>query len=142
MKQCTTCKQMKDESEFYRRKQSVDGLNPQCKNCSLVQQKDYIRRKNAVKAALKADTRKDMNLRYHYNMSLGEYEDILRDQEGICAICGKNPDDFERAFAVDHDHETGKVRGILCPDCNRGLGGFHDNLELLEKAVEYIRKSA
>jgi len=142
VKTCTKCKQEKDVSEFYPRTHSPDGYNPQCKACVNAQHKSYIKRKNAIKDALKADTRKDLNLKYHYRISLGTYEDMLREQEGTCAICGKGPDDFERAFAVDHDHGSGKIRGILCPDCNRGLGGFHDNIELVDKALQYLKKNA
>lgn len=141
-KVCTKCKEEKDVEMFYRRKDSSDGYNPQCKECVLANHRSYTKRKRAVREALRADTRKDLNLRYHYNISLSAYEDMLRDQEGICAICGRGPDDFKRAFAVDHDHDSGKVRGILCPDCNRGLGGFRDNIELVERALEYLKKNA
>jgi hypothetical protein len=141
-KVCSKCGEEKDISLFYKRVASTDGYNPQCKACVLAHHKSYTRRKKAVREALKADTRKDLNLRYHYKISLSTYEEMLRDQEGICAICGRGPEDFKRAFAVDHDHESGAVRGILCPDCNRGLGGFRDNIELVEKALEYLKKNA
>lgn len=142
MKKCTKCGEFKDEGEFYPRKDSKDGLNPQCKACVKKQYQSYTKRRKAVRDALRADTRKNLNLKYHYKLSLSEYEQMLRDQEGNCAICGRSPDGFKRAFAVDHDHVSGKVRGILCPDCNRGLGGFRDDLAIVEKAVEYLKRNA
>jgi hypothetical protein len=55
-------------------------------------------------------------------------------QNGNCAICNNN----YPVLNIDHDHETGKVRALLCGECNRGLGFFHDNLELLKKGIDYL----
>ena len=90
--------------------------------------------------ALSADARKDANFRRRYGITLAAYDNLLRAQGGGCAICGRSPDEFKRAFAIDHDHKTGVIRGILCPDCNRGLGGFHDSPELLRKAADFLEK--
>lgn len=142
MKKCTKCLQLKDESEYYPRKNSKDGLNMWCKKCVLAHSKNYKKRVQVYEKALLADVQKDANLQKHYGLTLKQYEALLVEQAEACAICGRSPDGFKRAFAVDHDHETGIVRGILCPDCNRGLGGFQDKLEIVEKAVEYLKKSA
>jgi len=88
------------------------------------------------------DMLKDRNLKRHYDITLGDYEGILAAQGGVCAICGRSPEEFKLTFAVDHNHITGKVRGVVCPDCNRGLGGFHDDPVLVEKALEYLKKNA
>jgi hypothetical protein len=75
-----------------------------------------------------------------YGISAKEYDAILRAQGGVCAICGRRPG--KRRFAVDHDHATGEVRGLLCPGsehgCNKGLGFFNDDVELLRRAVAYL----
>jgi 5-methylcytosine-specific restriction endonuclease McrA len=76
------------------------------------------------------------NLKSNYGISVEEYENLLAKQNGKCAICGNL---FVKTPYVDHDHITGKVRGLLCHQCNSGLGYFKDNLELLNKAVNYLR---
>lgn len=65
-----------------------------------------------------------------------EYDRRLNEQGGGCAICGVFP--AERALAVDHDHNTGEVRGLLCFSCNTALGAFHDSVALLEAAIDYL----
>lgn len=83
---------------------------------------------------------KESYLRRRYNLSLKEYEAMLAGQNGLCKICGR-PDPKGRKLHVDHDHNTGAVRGLLCQGCNFGLGGFQDNPELLLEAVKYILRS-
>lgn len=73
-----------------------------------------------------------------------DYEDLLAAQGGGCAICGTTVNrygDTERRLPVDHDHETGQVRGVLCDVCNRVLGLFGDDPARLEHAAEYLRAS-
>lgn len=64
--------------------------------------------------------------------------ELYASQAGLCAICGKEPED--RRLAMDHCHATGRVRGLLCMHCNVGLGMFKDNKEVLEKAIAYLCK--
>lgn len=66
----------------------------------------------------------------------GLYEQILEKQGGRCAICGKEASG--NRFAIDHSHETGEIRGLLCYQCNTGLGSFRDDSELLRKAIAYL----
>lgn len=70
-------------------------------------------------------------------MSPEEYRDMFERQEGFCAIC-QHPQG-ERALAVDHNHETNQIRGLLCDRCNRGIGYFRDDPELLIEASIYLR---
>jgi hypothetical protein len=76
-------------------------------------------------------------LRRVFGLSLEEYDGLLKSQEGGCAICGRTT---EIALAVDHDHATGSVRGLLCRECNLGLGNFMDDPALLDAASSYLRK--
>ncbi len=83
---------------------------------------------------------KQNDLRKMYGIELSEYEAMLEAQNGGCAICGKR--DKHYRLAVDHCHAEGHIRGLLCADCNRGLGMFGDKPELLEKAAAYLRNGA
>ena len=86
------------------------------------------------------EDRRDGIIRRQYGITLAEYDQMLRDQDNKCAICG-NEDEVEgRRLAIDHCHDSGKVRGLLCGKCNRGIGLFYDNKELLEKAISYLDK--
>ena len=72
-----------------------------------------------------------------YGLTLGDYEALSDAQGGNCAIC-LGPDETGRRLAVDHCHETGKVRGLLCGRCNAGLGFFRDAPNVLRQAAEYL----
>lgn len=78
--------------------------------------------------------------KYSYNMGLQEYNDMFREQNGCCAICGIHQSKLNRALAVDHNHATGEIRGLLCTTCNTGLGQFKENPEFLENAKNYLNK--
>lgn len=79
------------------------------------------------------------NIKTKFGLTPQEYNTLLDLQGGGCAICGLKPGEQKRRLNVDHDHETGEVRGILCSRCNSGLGVFGDNEEGLLKALEYLR---
>lgn len=66
---------------------------------------------------------------------------MLADQSGGCAICGKMDNGDGRFLYVDHCHATGKVRGLLCHNCNSGIGHFRDNVALMHKAIDYVNRS-
>jgi hypothetical protein len=67
-----------------------------------------------------------------------EYNNLFEKQNGKCAICNGESKDRGRALDVDHDHKTGKIRGLLCVSCNRGLGHFNDSRWALNKAIQYL----
>jgi len=75
-----------------------------------------------------------------YGISVEDYEQMLEDQNGGCYICGKKPEG-KRALDIDHDHSTGKVRGLLCSNHNRALGLLGDDISLMLRSVEYLVKS-
>ena len=79
---------------------------------------------------------KRASLRKNYDLSLEDVENILQKQNYRCAVCEK----ILSKFFIDHNHKTGKVRGILCFNCNTALGKFEDNPELLAKAIIYLSK--
>lgn len=80
--------------------------------------------------------KKEYDLRKLFGISLAEYEKLLSEQDGKCAICRQPDKTF--SLAVDHCHGTNRIRGLLCHLCNRALGMFKDSPELLRKAIEYL----
>jgi hypothetical protein len=86
------------------------------------------------------DKFKDRRLRTTYGITLEQYNGLLENQNGNCAICGRNNLDFKRALAVDHCHKSEKIRGLLCNDCNIGLGMFSDSTNILKSAILYLEK--
>lgn len=85
---------------------------------------------------------RDMSYRRNYGITLDDFNALAEQQHFKCAICGKIPDPNakwnQKVLHVDHDHLTGHVRGLLCSDCNRGLGLFSDNAEMLLRAAAYL----
>jgi hypothetical protein len=81
---------------------------------------------------------KDWQLKKFYGFGLDKLEDMIVEEGGLCPICGDSFDEVEAN--VDHNHTTGKIRGILCPKCNMGIGHFRDNISFLEKAIFYLEK--
>jgi len=117
-------------------------LRPECKNCSNIITLEYL--KNKGKIIEEIDEAKMLKNRKsklsRYNMNIGDYNKLLKNQNGVCAICGAHNDISSKYgnLSIDHNHKTGKVRGLLCRTCNSGLGQFKDNIELLEKAINYL----
>lgn len=89
-----------------------------------------------------SENRKIRALIKRYNLTIGEYETIRKRQRNRCAICGiEESKSQKKNLCVDHDHKTGKVRGLLCGKCNSGLGFFQDNTDIIEKALGYLQES-
>lgn len=109
------------------------------KNIEAVTEKQKLWRdanKEKVSESGRRATRKVLYARY--GLSMDDYESILAKQKGICAICGTPPG--KRPLSVDHCHDTGAVRGLLCHACNTGIGFLKDNTDLLKKAIKYLNK--
>jgi hypothetical protein len=76
-------------------------------------------------------------LKTRYKISLDDYQNLLVGQNGLCAIC-KQPPNPGKHLAVDHDHTTGKIRGLLCNSCNLALGMLKDNKDTIQSALDYL----
>lgn len=142
MKLCSMCKQRKEESEFHKNRQSRDGINWLCKKCKRnydlwrVENQDKVRKYTYEgNSRLRSDVAK-------FGIDDVIYNQMLEAQGGVCATCGKTNRDGTR-LCVDHDHETGEVRGLLCKNCNFALGAIKDNTNVLSKMIAYLmgRKS-
>lgn len=153
-KQCSTCKQTKILAEFYADHRKPDGRESRCRICKCAAVRRYreenpeVARASAKKSRKKqyATTGRARVLRSKYGITPEQYDTLLVEQGGVCLICGEGPSgrsnngDLHEYLAVDHDHETGKVRGLLCVPCNRGLGFFRDDPQRLQSAIEHLAR--
>jgi hypothetical protein len=98
------------------------------------------------RALLKANPKTSQHLRnrmliQRYGITQEDYDEMLKGQNGRCAICGTDkPGGIANKFHVDHCHTNGHNRGLLCNHCNQGLGHFKDNTDYLEAAIKYLNK--
>ena len=134
MKRCQTCKQEKTLDSFYNSKATKDGLYPRCKDCDRIARHLWDVR-NPDKSKQSKHYRR---IKHLYGVSREEYDLRVHQQQGCCAICGT-----ETAWnlAVDHCHETNRIRGLLCNTCNRALGLFKDSPTIIHNAYEYLNNS-
>ena len=85
--------------------------------------------------------RREDNITARYGMIVDAYEALNQAQNGRCAICGGLPKgNRSKRLYIDHDHATGRIRGLLCITCNSGLGQFQDKISLMETAIAYLRR--
>ena len=124
-KTCSSCKKEKDIIRFYRDKRSKDGRTSQCKLC---RKKKYDSGPN----------KRDRNLKYRYGVSSEEFEIMLQSQGDSCAICRKEYVKGNNRFHIDHCHDKGHIRGILCHDCNTALGKLGDTAESISRVLKYL----
>jgi hypothetical protein len=81
---------------------------------------------------------KEYALKYKYGITLEDYNIMLFEQDGCCAICGIHHTEIKKSLHVDHCHTTGKVRGLLCYSCNTILGHAQDDINILKKTIKYL----
>lgn len=145
MKKCSRCGESKDLNEFYARKRARDGKMSSCKACNYVRLKEWktlhpdkIKEYDARCYYANPDVRMDRQRAKKYNLAGDKYRAWLSAQEGKCNICGQVCSKGYR-LAVDHCHDTKRLRGLLCSSCNMAIGALGDTAEKLERAVEYLK---
>lgn len=142
-KRCGLCKETKSILEFHKDKKGGFGVASRCKLCANSEsRKCHARRMKEVPAYVEA--KRDSHFLTRYGITAADY-DKLCEQASIdgCAICGTLQNKSGRwkdKWHLDHCHSTNKVRGMLCGNCNRGLGQFQDNQEIMMKAIDYLQK--
>lgn len=128
---CSKCKEEKSSEAFYivrpHGRMKTPSLQGECKECGNDGRK---KRKSASTIAQRAN-----NLKKTYGITIDTYNALLEAQNFKCKICGMSSN---RNLSVDHEHSTGRIRGLLCGVCNSGLGMFKDSPHLLQKAKEYL----
>jgi len=114
------------------------------KKISAYNRKHYEENIDKIKKYKKANSKSQRKyfLKSLYGIDIKEYNRLFEIQHGKCAICGKHQTEEKKALSVDHCHATGAVRGLLCGNCNRGIGMLGDDIENLKCAIIYLNKSA
>jgi hypothetical protein len=138
MKTCSKCKESKELDNFAQDLRRSDGKNIQCKSCINSRNKVY-RTKDPLR--FKHYKRKT-DLRIKYGITELDFETKLKSQNYVCAICGssKTGAKHKKNLSIDHSHKSGKIRGLLCDPCNRGLGLLKEDKNLLKKAIGYLEE--
>lgn len=134
MKQCCTCKGTLPIDDFHNDRTKKDGKCAQCKNCKNKYRKIW-NQNNPEKRKMHRKIHKKLR---KYKLKRKDYNKMVEYQGGKCVICEKtctkNP-----VLSIDHDHKTGKVRGLLCNACNSGIAFFKDDINLIERAIHYLQ---
>jgi len=132
-KVCTTCKVEKNINEFYLRggNYSPNSRKSKCKECD---------KKRVAETYWKdPSVYQNNHLKRNYGITLNEYNQMLVEQGHRCKTCGTTePGGKHGKFMVDHSHNTGEIRGLLCKSCNIALGEVGDNINTLQKMIEYL----
>jgi hypothetical protein len=129
-KTCIRCQIEKPIPKYHKDSGKKDGYHTTCKLCSCSRERKRYHA-NQVKD-------RNLKLRRKYGISHNDYLELLEAQNGRCAICGTDVSGGKGAFHVDHCHNSGQIRGLLCHSCNVGLGHFNDQESLLLKAALYL----
>lgn len=132
MKTCTRCKEDKPFEAFPKDSWQKDNLGIYCKPC---RNTHYQTGKNAP-----PEKRREYNYKANYGITIADYDRMFEEQGGCCAICGTTDTGKHGRLYVDHCHDTSEVRGLLCQNCNVGLGHFKDNTLFLARAIEYLQE--
>ena len=124
---CATCGNAKPVTEFPRNKRSKTGYHCYCKPCHNSRNRRFVKERHGGS--------RHYHVRGRYGIGADEVDELIRQQDGLCAVCRKR-----EAKQVDHDHGTGAVRGIVCLLCNAAMGAFHDDPDLIRRAIAYIKE--
>ena len=136
MKVCNICGETKPLTDYYKVIKNKRHYHGKCKKCYVKKQQE---RYDPV-------VQRDKNLKYLYGIGLTEYNQMLEEQGGCCAICKSSDPKGRKSgrggavenFYVDHNHKTGEVRGLLCNICNRTMGYLNEDVILIGKMIEYL----
>lgn len=147
MKICLICKESKDSTYFKRKgwciscaqKYAANWRKKNREKCREYDQRSHLKR-TPEERELKRQVARNLHLIRQYGITLDEYNKILASQDGVCNICQK-PGRTGRwdKLVVDHDHETKKVRGLLCSGCNVAIAALGDGVSGIERALRHVR---
>lgn len=133
-KVCSSCNVEKHVTEYYVDLKNSDNLSTYCKDCTKNKSTDWY----SVNKERSYQTNRKNHLMKTYGITLEQYDELLEKQNQCCAVCLKHEKEFKMKLAVDHNHKTGEIRGLLCTNCNHRLIGRHTDAERLRRMAAYI----
>jgi len=149
MKTCSICKGAKPINEFVQDKRKGRGVGSHCKKCHNMRSSVWYKNNKEQAMASTKGWKKShpintklsqlkQNLKRMYGLTIEEYDAILMSQGGLCLICHTDTPGGRGRFHVDHDHDTGKIRGLLCHGCNIAIGHMREDPRILRSAADYL----
>jgi len=143
-KVCSGCGESKSLDEFHKNSKSLDERQSACKSCQIERNqkwsaanKDYKKQRDRQWYTTNKDQINSRRRTLRYGLTEDQYQSMIRDQAGCCGICNQ----LTETLVVDHCHNTGDVRGLLCNRCNINLGGLGDTIESVRAALRYLERS-
>lgn len=133
-KYCTQCKEHKNEKYF--------NLSIGNTHAGMICSFCVTTNKKAFKKARKKSSNRVSHLQLNYGLSLEDYNLLFNLQNGCCKICERHQSEFDASLHIDHNHKTKAIRGLLCRDCNIGIGYLKDSARLCLAAAEYLKESS
>ena len=135
IKVCKVCNKEKPLSSYHKSKIHKLGCRNVCKPCRNKRQKISPEKR---KESYSYEKNRNTKLKQTYGITYDDYLEMFNEQDSKCLICSRHQKDLTLALAVDHCHDTGMIRGLLCGNCNSGIGNLRDDISLLKKAIEYL----
>ena len=140
-KYCPKCKKIKTLRSFNKSKNSNFGYSSHCRLCSRRLGKKYHNKeKKQLEYRNKKDIFRNNKLKRDFGITLEEYNKKLKKQNNKCMVYGNTPKENRKALAIDHNHNTGEVRDLLCGNCNAAVGFLKENIVIAKEMVKYIRR--
>lgn len=138
MKKCNKCGIDKPLDMFSKDRSRPTGLKHYCKTCI----REWTNARSPQRRAEVYHNSWKNKLKNYYGITIECYNEMFVEQAGQCKICRIHQSELKEKLHVDHCHDTKIVRGLLCGRCNRGIGMFKDSIELLEKAIKYLKDAS
>lgn len=135
---CKTCEEVKPSSEFRKDKAMKSGYRSTCRACLSEQDRVRYHARRKTNPDYQESNR-NSRYKYLYGITTEDYNLLLEKQHHKCALCKRHDDEFKTRLAVDHDHNTGEIRGLLCRGCNLALGRLGDTEESLLRVIKYLK---
>lgn len=153
-KGCPACREAKPLDAYYKRARaeqypdSSAGYQTICIRCFKLKRSEYVK-SNKIKCLegdkaqykKNPDRYRESNYKRNFGITLAQYNNMLSAQQERCAGCDKHQSEFKKRLAVDHDHKTGAIRGLLCQNCNRCLGVAYDSPQTLTNLAAYLNQT-
>jgi len=154
VKQCSKCGEQKPLNEFPRQSRNKDGRHSRCSVCRRAENLEHYHRNknktNPERNKKRRDTKyyRAHSLKSRYGITPEQYDALAAEQNNLCAICGQPERQTDPRYgtllelAVDHCHETGHIRGLLCSACNTAIGKFNDDPDTIRAAITYLERQS